>query len=141
MVGHGGRVAAVPKVGALAPGAAVDIRSGVLAEEDDPLVRSRAVDALTRLEGPGARGLLRERGLGDEDAGLRTQALNALATSAGERSINVLGRALRDDPEPEVRMGAISALQRVGGDWASRDLDPEISAAAEQALAAWPEEE
>jgi len=74
------------------------------------------------------------------------QALNALATSAGERSVNVLGRALRQDPEPEVRMATIRALQRVGGDWGRRyveraaaDLDPEIGAAAEQALASWPE--
>ncbi len=47
------RVAAVPKVGALQPGAAADVLAGVFAEEDDPLVRSRAVAALTRLEGPG----------------------------------------------------------------------------------------
>ena len=67
------RVAAVPKVGSLGPGAALDILAGVLAEEDDPLVRSRAVAALTGLEGPGARMLLRERALGDEDAELRMQ--------------------------------------------------------------------
>ena len=47
------RVAAVPKVGALQPGAAVDVLAGVFAAEDDPLVRSRAVAALTRLDAPG----------------------------------------------------------------------------------------
>jgi hypothetical protein len=84
--------------------------------------------------------------LGDQDADLRMQALNALATSAGERSVNVLGRALRQDPEPEVRVGAIRALQRVGGGWgrlyleqAAAGLDAELSLAAEQALATWPE--
>ena len=117
------RLAAVPKVGALAPGAAADVLAGVFAAEDDPLVRSRAVAALTRLEGPGARRLLRERALGDQDAELRMQALNALATTDGERSVNLLGQALRDDADPEVRKAAISALQRVGGDWARRPLE------------------
>jgi hypothetical protein len=44
-------------------------------------------------------------------------------------------------------MNAIRALGRVGGDSArhaleraTRDVDPEISLAAEQALAAWPED-
>jgi hypothetical protein len=140
------RVAAVPKVGSLAPGIALEVLSGVFTEEDDPLVRSRAVAALTRLEGPGARGLLRERALADDDPELRMQALNALATSSGDRSINVLAQALRDDPVPTVREAAVSALGRVGGDWArrhleraARDPDPRISLAAEQALAAWPE--
>jgi HEAT repeats len=139
------RVAAVPKVGSLAPQAALDILAGVFAEEDDPLVRSRAVAALTRLEGPAARGLLRARALEDEDAELRMQALNALARSSGDRSINVLAQALRDDPAPAVREAAIEALGRVGGDWARRSLeramrdpDPRVSQAAEQALAAWP---
>jgi hypothetical protein len=137
------RVAAVPKIGSLRPRAALDILAGVFAEEDDPLVRSRAVAALTRLGGPGARGLLRARALADADAELRMQALNALATSSGERSINVLAQALRDDPEPQVREAAVSALGRVGGDWArryleraARDPDPAISRTAEQALAA-----
>jgi HEAT repeats len=138
------RVAAVPKVGSLAPGAAIGILSGVFAEEGDPLVRSRAVAALARLEAPDARGLLRAQALGDDGPGLRMQALNALASSSGERAVNVLGQALRQDPEPEVRVTAVRALGRVGGDWArlaleraTRDQDREISVAAEQALAAW----
>jgi HEAT repeats len=140
------RVAAVPKVGSLRPGAATDVLAGVFAAEDDPLVRSRAVAALTRLGGPGARMLLRERALGDDDPELRIQALNALATSSGERSVNVLGQSLAQDLDPEVRKAAISALQRVGGEWARRPLeravrdpDPRIRTAAEQALEARPE--
>ena len=140
------RVAAVPKVGSLAPRAAIELLSGVFLNEDDNTVRSRAVAALTRLKGPSARGLLRERALKDDDAGLRMQALNALAALSGERAINVIGQALRQDPELEVRVSAIRALGRVGGDWARRyleravmDLDPEIGLAAEQTLAAWPD--
>jgi hypothetical protein len=139
------RVAAVPKVGALGPGAALEVLAGVFAAEDAPLVRSRAVAALTRLDAPGARGLLRARALGDQDPELRMQALNALATSEGERAVNLLGQALRDDAELEVREAAIAALQRVGGDRgrraierAARDPDPSIRTAAEQALKAWP---
>ena len=76
------------------------------------------------------------------------QALNALAHSSGDRSVNVLAQALRQDPELEVRMSAIRALGRVGGDRArrsleraARDPDPAIGLAAEQALAAWPPED
>ena len=140
------RVAAVPKVGMLPPRAAIEVVSHVFANDDDATVRSRAVAALTRLDGPGARGLLRARALGDDDPGLRMQALNALASSSGERAVNVLGQALRHDPEPRVRISAIRALGRVGGAWArraleraTRDFDPEISLAAERALAARPE--
>jgi HEAT repeat protein len=109
-------------------------------------VRSRAVAALTRLDGPTARGLLRERALADDDPTLRMQALNALASSRAERAVNVVAQALRQDPEPKVRLTAIHALGRVGGDLARRyleravlDLDREISFAAEQALASWPQ--
>jgi hypothetical protein len=117
------RVAAVPKVGMLPPRAAIEVVSHVFANDDDATVRSRAVAALTRLDGPGARGLLRARALGDDDPGLRMQALNALASSRGERAVNVLGRALRHDPELRVRISAIRALGRVGGDWARRSLE------------------
>jgi hypothetical protein len=140
------RVAAIPKVGSLSPRKAVAILSDIFAQDEDPLVRSRAVAALTRLEGPGVRSLLRDWALADEDAELRMQALNALASSRGNRSINILGQALRQDREPDVRLVAIEALGRVGGERArralarARDLDPAISLAAEETLAAWPDD-
>jgi HEAT repeat protein len=69
-----------------------------------------------------------------------------MAISLHQRSINLLGQALRDDADPEVRKAAISALQRVGCERArraleraARDPDPSISQAAEQALQDWPE--
>jgi HEAT repeat protein len=92
------------------------------------------------------RSLLRDWALADEDAELRMQALNALASSRGNRSINILGQALRQDREPDVRLVAIEALGRVGGERArralarARDLDPAISLAAEETLAAWPDD-
>lgn len=142
------RVAAVPKVGSLPRREAIELISYVLSNDADTTVRSRAVAALTRLDGTDARGLLRERALGDDDPGLRMQALNALASSRGERAVNVIGQALREDPEPKVRMSAIRALGRVGGDWArrsleraARDPDPAISTAAEEALADWSDAE
>jgi HEAT repeat protein len=142
------RVAAVSKVGSLQPREAIEVISHVFSNEEDMTVHSRAVAALSRLDAPGARGLLRDLALGDDDAGLRMQALNALASSRGERAINVVNQALRRDPEPGVRMSAIRALGRVGGNWArraleraARDVDPAISLAAEEALAAWPQED
>jgi len=94
------------------------------------------------LDGLGARGLLREWALADDDPGQRIEAIDALASSRGERAVDVVARALRDDLEPNVRMSPIRALGRAGCDWArghlrraTRDLDPEISLAAEEALA------
>jgi hypothetical protein len=141
------RAAAIPKVSALRPEEAIDIIAHVFSYDEDITVRSHAVAALTRIEGASAQRLLRERALEDEEPGLRIQALNALATSRGDRAINVLAQALRQDPEPRVRMSSIRALRRVGGSWArrylegaTRDFDPEIGLAAEQALADWPED-
>jgi hypothetical protein len=55
-----------------------------------------------------------------------------------------LARALRDDPEPDVRRSALLALQRVGGDWAhsylertAPGLDPDLRLLAERALRTW----
>ena len=74
------------------------------------------------------------------------QALNALAASQGERALNLVAQALRQDPEPEVRLTALRAFGRRGGDRARRyleralmDLDPALGRAAEQVLAAWPD--
>jgi HEAT repeat protein len=137
------RIVAVPKVGMLAPGEAVAVLEDALSEDQDALVRSRAVAALTRLEGPAAGRLLRQRALEDADPDLRSQAINAIATSRGERSVNVLARAMREDPDPEIRRVAIQALGRVEGDWARRYLEraartlaPELRSVAERALAA-----
>jgi hypothetical protein len=141
------RAAVIPKVGALSPEDAIDIISHVVSYDEDMTVRSRAVAALTRLEGSSPRDLLREWALEGEEPWLRMQALDALASSEGDRAINVLAQSLRQDPEPGVRVNAIRALGRVGGDWArrylegaARDLDPEVGPAAEQALADWPED-
>jgi hypothetical protein len=137
------RIVAVPKVGMLPAGEAVKVLEDALSDDQDALVRSRAVAALTRLKGPAAGRLLRQRAIEDADADLRAQAINAIATSRGERSVNVLARAIRQDPDPEIRRVAVRALGRIEGDLARRHLeratregDPEISRAAEQALAA-----
>ena len=110
--------------------------SGVFAEEDDPLVRSRAVAALTRLDGPGARGLLRERALADEDAELRMQALNALARL--ER--RPVGQRARAGPAPGPRArgpherdrGARAGRRRLGAAllWRARPATPTRRSAA-----------
>ncbi len=137
--------ATTPEAGSVAAREAIETAGRTFAH-GDATARSRAVAALTRLEGPEARRLLRARALADDHVGLRTQALNALARSEGERAINVLAQALRQDPEPKVRINAIRALGRLGGDRArrtleraARDLDPVIAVSAERALAAWPE--
>ena len=134
----------MPKVGSLRPHEAAQVLSEVFAAETDPLVRSRAIAAATRLKGHSGTMLLRRRALDDDDPDLRMQALNALAASADRRVTPVLGRALLQDVEPRVRLTAIQALQRVGGDGARGHIeravtDPALGEAAERALATWPE--
>jgi hypothetical protein len=139
------RVAAIPKVGSLMPEDALAVLSDVLAEDRDPLVRSRAVAALTRIEGDGAGSLLQSALLNDGDVGIRLQAINALAASPGaQRRTSALARAMRDDPEADVRRSALLALQRVGGDWArsylertAPRLEPDLRQLAERALLTW----
>jgi len=78
------RVAAVPKVGSLPPRQAIEVISHVFANDDDTTVRSRAVAALTRLDGPGARGLLRARAAARAGAGgRRSRAAHAGSQCAG----------------------------------------------------------
>lgn len=139
------RTAAVPLVGSLGGYGAVAVLPRVFAGEDDALVRSRAVAALTRIKGPRARLLLQRQAVGDENPALRMQALNALAATAGPPATGVLGRASWLDPEPEVRVTAVRALGRLGGDWArghleraALDVDAGVARAAEWALAARP---
>jgi hypothetical protein len=139
------RVAAIPKVGSLMPQDALAVLSDVLAEDRDPLVRSRAVAALTRIEGDGAGSLLQSALLNDGDVGIRLQAINALAASPGaQRRTSALARAMRDDPQADVRRSALLALQRVGGDWArsylertAPRLEPDLRQLAERALLTW----
>jgi hypothetical protein len=140
------RVAALPKVGTLGPSEAIEVLSTVLSTDEDGVVRSRAVAALTRVEAPAATALLRRLAFDDDDSLLRAQALNALAATTGDRSTTVIGRALRLDADPDVRLTAIRALRRLGGKWArgylkwaTADPDRRISSAAEEALAARPE--
>jgi HEAT repeats len=141
------RVAAIPRVGSLHPSDALDVLEDVLAEDEDPLVRSRAVAALTRLDGDHAGALLQAAVLGDADTDVRIQAINALAASPeAPRRTTALARAMRDDPEPDVRRSALLALQRVGGGWAraylertAPRLDPELRMLAERALLTWPQ--
>jgi HEAT repeats len=140
------RVAALPRTRGLPPGEAVEVLSGVLTNEADALVRSRAIAALTRINDGEATALLKAWVRDERDAEIRMQALNALAATVGERATTTFGRALRTDPEPEVRATAIEVLARVGGPWArgyvertARDLANPVYPAAVEALAAWPE--
>jgi hypothetical protein len=142
------RMAAIPKVGSLAPGAALGVLGDVMARDEDPLVRSRAVAALIRLDGEGAGSLLQAAVLQDADAEIRIQAINALAASPeARRRTAALARALRDDPDAKVRRSALLAMQRVGGDWGrsyleriAPDLEPELRQLADRALLTWPQQ-
>jgi hypothetical protein len=141
------RVAAIPKVGSLMPADALGVLEDVLAQDEDPLVRSRAVAALTRFGDSNAGGLLQAAALNDGDADIRMQAINALAASPeAQRRTTAFARALRNDPDPKVRRSALLAMQRVGGDWGRSylerivsDLEPELRRIADRALLTWPQ--
>lgn len=141
------RVAAIPRVGALMPADALGVLEDVLAQDEDSLVRSRAVAALTRFESGNAGGLLQAAALNDGDADIRMQAINALAASPeAQRRTAAFARALRNDPDPKVRRSALLAMQRVGGDWGrsyleriASGLEPELRRIADRALLTWPQ--
>jgi hypothetical protein len=141
------RVAAIPKVGSLVPADALGVLEDVLAQDEDPLVRSRAVAALTRVGGSNAGGLLQGAALNDGDADIRMQAINALAASPeAQRRTTAFVHVLRNDPDPKVRRSALLAMQRVGGDWGrsyleriASDLEPDLRRIADRALLTWPQ--
>ncbi len=96
--------------------------------DPDFLTREMAVRALTRAFADTARLAARaveselERALDDNQAGVRVNALGALASFA-DSTLSRKAAQLLDDPDDNVRVAAAMALGQLGGSVAARELD------------------
>jgi HEAT repeat protein len=103
----------------------------VVACGGDPLVRRGAIRALRRIDDGGkvdAEALF--AALRDRDSAVRREVIKYMTGKREKRFARQLGKAMRDDPDPELRVGAAIALSNYGPDasGAVRDL---IAAAKE----------
>lgn len=89
--------------------AAVADLAGFLAGDPDPLVRSRAADALGGIEGAAAIAAL-TRARADEAASVRIRVLMALRRLEGPAAVGSLRDALVADPDASVRRAAARAI-------------------------------
>jgi cyclophilin family peptidyl-prolyl cis-trans isomerase/HEAT repeat protein len=108
-----------------APGAATHLIAALRAE--DPGTRAVAARALNRefavaakLEPASVAGLL-TRGVDDDDAGVRVNALRSLASYHDSTQAPLVASRI-DDPDPNVRVQAATSLGELGGSMASSRL-------------------
>lgn len=100
--------------------------SSIAEEENDSAVLQQAIDDLVA-RGDEAAVMAAAAFLRHENEEFRRMAIEGLSTVQGNRSTQVLGRVLLDEPEAEIRMMALRAL-------ADRQADPEAQAVISQAL-------
>jgi len=83
------------------------------AGDSDPKVRWQAAQFLQNVHDPQAEEILIKMLQMDEDAGIRKDALGALADHDGKRHVPNIVAALRDS-DGAVKLAALSALARIG---------------------------
>ena len=82
---------------------------GEMLEDDNPLIRARALTELNARTGPEALGFVL-RGLEDEDASVRYQAVDLLSRRTDSTSLERLGALLVGGTDNSVRYGAFMVL-------------------------------
>lgn len=87
---------------------------GQLLGHPSPMVRREAVERVERLGLSASADDVRRLALGDPDPAVRGAAIKALCALGEEEAIDEVVPLL-DDPDPEVRMGAMVGLLRNGG--------------------------
>lgn len=121
------RLASVGSLGQRRDDWAVAELSGILAQDPDPVVRTRAALALSRPGDARATPAL-TAALGDQQPSVRIQAVHGLQRVGGERTAEALGRVLLSDPDPSVRRAAAWALASLRGAAAGSALGTAMSA-------------
>jgi hypothetical protein len=124
-------------------GAIAELRR-ILAEDPDPVVRTRAALALSRPGDARATPAL-IAALADRQPAVRIQAVRGLQRVEGDRAGEALGRVLLTDADPSVRRAAASTLATVRSAAAgsalrtvmSADGDASVRQAAATALRRW----
>jgi hypothetical protein len=130
------RIQSIDRLVGLSDEITIDNLTFSLEYDPDPEVRKRAAQALADIGGEVAATAL-ERGLGDGDASVRTQAVGFLAGVDDERITLWLGQVLMGDTDPAVQLAAVEALARRTDGMAAHFLQaaaghdsPQISEAA-----------
>jgi len=112
-----------------------------LLEHSSPDVRLSALLRIERLKPPGALAGIRARAAAEDDTRLRGAALRALASLGGAEVFEEVSGAL-DDPDPQIRTGALIGLLEAGAPFArerllslARSSDPGARASAARIVA------
>src|SRR5262245_13526043 len=123
--------------------AAVVLLGDIMASEADAAVRYQAVAALGRLTGVEVEPLLTDA-LGDTDVAVRVRAIRGLRGVGTDTAVQALTDVVVGDPEPQVRLAAVSALLSLpsrtmfqGLEQASADPDAVVRDVAARGLSWW----
>jgi hypothetical protein len=127
------RLARVASLGGRRDDGAIAELGGLLAEDRDPVVRARAVLALSRPGDARATPAL-TTALGDQDPSVRIQAVRGLQRVAGEEAADALGRVLLTDSDPSVRRTAVWTLAALRSAAAGSALRAAMSADADASV-------
>lgn len=111
------------------------------AEDPEPNVRWEAVVFLDKVKSPHAMVLMREMLRKDQDIQLRVRIIDLLSKRPGAETLRALVGSLKD-PEAEVRLAALRALEHVGDFQAAsaiaegslRDMDEQVRLQAMRTL-------
>jgi hypothetical protein len=121
------QLARVANLGQRRDDGAVAELSRILAQDPDPIVRTRAASALSRPLDARATPAL-TAALGDPDPTVRMQAVRGLRRVEGEAAAEALGRVLLNDADPSVRRVAAWTLASLRGAPAGSALGTAMSA-------------
>jgi len=138
------RILAVWKLVAKRDQTAAATLAQILAQQDeDPIVRGQAAEALAKVGGAEVTAALLAA-VGDQDPVVRSQAIRAFGKVEGDRAVQTLSGVLLGDPDPQVRRHAapvLAMLRTMEARWALEaaisDPDPSVSEAAASALRRW----
>ena len=121
----------------------VDTLKQTLNNEDDPLIRKRAVTALGDIGGIGILDAL-ETGMGDTSSAVRTELAKTIARIKDQRSMLLLGQLLMGDHNSQVRQQAVRGLYQQNTraarsfiETALTDKDPAVKKIADEILQQW----
>ncbi len=121
----------------------IEYLSHLLVKQKDPYAREQAIAGLARIGSDLAVAAM-ATALGDTDKAVRRQVVEGLGQVGSELATQILGQALLGDPNPEIRLEAVRALAKLGGEIsqafvtaAANDSDKRVKRSARQTLQKW----
>ncbi len=92
------------------PARAIPLLRGVLAGNDNPEVKKRAIFVLAQSKSPEAQTILHDAVTGKIDPGLQRQAIEMIAVFQGKRANDILAEVYRTSTDVRIKKSVISAL-------------------------------